>query len=128
MKTKMSLRVFSLSLSIFFLASSYCWAGGIKITASEASAYIGQSATVCGYVASAKYASRSKGQPTFLNLDKPYPNQIFTALIWGSDRPAFGTPEITYSGKNICVTGSIKSYRGVPEIIVKKPSQITLSN
>ena len=42
--------------------------------------------TVCGIVASAHYAASSKGQPTFVNLDKPYPNQIFTVLIWGSDR------------------------------------------
>ena len=43
------------------------------------------------YVASAHYAERSKGQPTFINLDKPYPNAPFTVLIWGSDRGKFGT-------------------------------------
>jgi antitoxin HicB len=47
-------------------------------------------------VASTIFAAHSKGQPTFLNLDQPYPTHIFTALIWGSDRPKFGQPEETY--------------------------------
>jgi hypothetical protein len=72
-------------------------------------------------------ALRSKeprGNPTFINLDKPYPNQIFTVLIWGSDRPKFGDPEETYRSKRICVTGKISDYKGVPEIVAYEPSQI----
>jgi hypothetical protein len=79
---------------------------------------------VCGLVASATFAARTKGQPTFLNLDKPYPEHIFTALIWGSDRPKFGQPEDAYKGKRICVTGTVKAYRGVHEIIVTDPGQL----
>jgi hypothetical protein len=78
-------------------------------------------------VASANYARRTKGQPTFLNLDQPYPNQIFTVVIWGSDGKNFSnSPETFYKGKTICVTGEIKSYKGKPEIIVQHPSQITI--
>jgi DNA/RNA endonuclease YhcR with UshA esterase domain len=57
-------------------------------------------------------------------LDKPYPNQIFTVVIWGSDRAKFGEPEATFRGKSVCVTGKIKEFRGVPEVIVYEPSQI----
>jgi len=57
------------------------------ITPEEAAGHIGENATVCGVVASAHYAQRSRSQPTFLNLGKPYPAQIFTAVIFGSDRP-----------------------------------------
>jgi len=53
------------------------------ITPQDAVKFICQQKTVCGTVASAHFAARSKGQPTFINLDKPYPNQIFTVLIWG---------------------------------------------
>ena len=70
--------------------------------------------TVCGTVASTNFAARSKGQPTYLNLDRPYPNQVFTVLIWGSDRPKFGAPETTLMGKKLCATGTIKAYRGKP--------------
>jgi hypothetical protein len=95
------------------------------ITAADADKYVGQKATVCGIVASATFSSRSKGQPTFLNLDQPYPRQIFTAVIWGKDRSYFGSsPEIAYRGKRICVTGLVKLYKGKPEIIVILPSQV----
>lgn len=71
------------------------------------------------------YAARSRGQPTFINLDKPYPNQVFTIVIWGSDRSKFGSPEESYREKSVCVTGQIKEFRGVPEVIVSDPAQIT---
>jgi len=72
------------------------------------------------------YAVRTKGIPTFLNLDQPYPNQLFTILIWGSDRGKlkFGNPESRYSNKKVRVTGLIKDYKGIPEVIVERPTQI----
>ena len=92
-----------------------------------AAEFIGQHKAVCGTAAGAHFAARSKGQPTFLNLDKPYPNQIFTVLIWGSDRSKFEKPpEMPYSGKEICVTGMIQSYQGRPEIIAKDAWQIKI--
>jgi hypothetical protein len=96
------------------------------LAASEANQHIGEEATVCGLVASAHYAAGSRGGPTFLNLDKPYPAQIFTALIWRQDRPKFGSPEVVYANKHICVTGTIASYRGTAEIVVREKSQIRL--
>jgi hypothetical protein len=99
-----------------------------KITASEAKNHIGKTATVCGVVASAHYAVSSPGQPTFLNLDKPYPNPIFTAMIWGDDRPKFGTPETELKGKRICVTGKIEEYRGTPEIVLRDRSQLKMED
>ena len=96
-----------------------------SVKPTDAEKYVGKEKTVCGMVASATYARRTKGQPTFLNLDQPYPNQIFTIVIWGSDRKKFNSaPEAFYKGKTICVTGKIKSYKGRPEIIVSDPSQI----
>ena len=73
-----------------------------------------------------QHAARSRGNPTFINLDKPYPNQIFTVLIWGSDRPKFGDPEEAYRGKRICVTGKITDYKGGPEIVAYEPSEIKM--
>jgi len=92
----------------------------------EARNHVGEQATVCGMVASAHYAARIAGNPTFINLDKPYPGQIFTALIWGSDRAKFVSPESTYDGKRICVSGPISSYRGIPEIVVHEPAQVRI--
>jgi hypothetical protein len=96
-----------------------------RISPAEAAKYVGKNATVCGQVASSNYSARSRRRPTFLNLDRPYPNHIFTALIWGEDREKFSTPpESAYSGKKICVRGTISIYQGRPEIVVRNPSQI----
>jgi DNA/RNA endonuclease YhcR with UshA esterase domain len=95
-----------------------------SISAVQAKNHVGENATVCGEIASTHFAERSRGTPTFINLDSAYPQPIFTVLIWGSDRTKFGNPEQRYSGKYICVTGTITLYRGVPEIIAHEPSQI----
>ena len=97
-----------------------------RITAAEAKDHVGERATVCGQVASTRYADRSKGQPTFLNLDAAYPRQIFTIVIWGSDRSKLGEPEKEYRDRRVCATGVIKSYRGRPEIDASDPRQIEI--
>jgi hypothetical protein len=58
-----------------------------------------------------------------LNLEKPYPNQVFTAVIWGAGRRAFDYAPETLSGRKICVSGEIPTYKGVAEIIVSTPKQ-----
>jgi len=99
------------------------------ITAAQAAQHIGEVQTVRGVVASARYAVRTKGQPTFLNLDEPYPNAILTVVIWGSDRARFPTPpEAAFDGKMVRVTGKITEYKGRPEIVVRDPSQIQIEN
>jgi micrococcal nuclease len=96
------------------------------ISPEEAINHIGQQATVCGKVASTHFSSRTKGQPTFINLNRPYPNQIFTILIWGLDRSKFpGAPENYYSNKRICVSGKIQQFKGAPEIIARNANQIS---
>lgn len=94
------------------------------LTASEAKSHVVERATVCGTVASTHYSAKTKGSPTFLNLDQPYPNQVFTILIWGSDRSKFGAPESMYANKKVCVTGAISEYRGIAEVVVENPRQI----
>lgn len=96
------------------------------LTAAQAANRVGENATVCGVVASTHYASASKGQPTFLNLDAPYPRHIFTVVIWGSDRAKFGTPETSLMAKRVCATGTIQAYRGKAEIIVTDPRQLAV--
>lgn len=74
------------------VAVSYATAQSKKnsFTSGEANQHIGENATVCGFVASTHYAASSRGGPTFLNLDKAYPDQIFTVVIWREDRMKFG--------------------------------------
>ena len=113
-----------LSIILFVTLLVPIAANAQSLSAQDAARHVGENATICGVVASVNYAARSRGQPTFLDLDKPYPGQIFTAVIWGEDRAKFGAPEASFQGKRICVSGAIQLYRGAPEIIVRDPGQI----
>jgi len=126
-KTIKSLASFIFLVFAFLVCASDSIAQQEHVNPIDAHKYIGMEKTVCGTVASAAYAVRNKGRPTFLNLDRPYPKQIFTVLIWGSDRNKFqNPPETSFRGKRICVTGIIEDFRGKPEIIVRSPDQIIL--
>ena len=95
------------------------------ITPEDAAKFIGQQKMVCGAVVKTHFAATNRGQPTFLDFGKPHPNQVFTIVIWGSDRAKFdGPPEALFAGKEICVTGMITSYKGKPQIKVTEPSQL----
>jgi hypothetical protein len=100
-------------------------ASAAELSPEDASKHIGETATVCGEVASARFLSGSRSQPTLLNLGKAYPHQVFTATILGGDRAKFGTPEKALLGKRICVTGEIKDFHTKPEIILSDPKQLT---
>ncbi len=92
----------------------------------EAYQHVGEVTTVEGPVMSPRYAESSSGQPTFLNIGRPFPDpDRFTVVIWGDDRGNFQTPpEQAYDRKTICVTGLIESFEGSPEIIADSPSDI----
>lgn len=104
-----------------------------SITPSEAADHIGQTATVCGPVASARHSTGSRGRPTFINLGKPFPRHVFTVVIWGDHRSKF---EAKFGGNFhamwdldsvvICVTGRIRSYKGKPQIEPRSASAITV--
>jgi hypothetical protein len=95
------------------------------LAAKQAKGHVGETAKVCGQVASMHFAFKTRGQPTFLNFDKPYPHQPFAAVIWGLDRGKFGDPQQHYLNKHICVTGPIRTFHGQPEIVLHSPSQVT---
>lgn len=101
---------------IIMSVSSLISAFGQAISPSEAAKHVGETETVCGTIASEHAARNSRGTPTFINLDKPYPEQIFTALVWGDDRPNVG--QLPKNGR-VCVAGRITDYRGSPEIVVR---------
>jgi len=53
----------------------------------DVKSHIGETATVCGVVASAMFETNVQGQPTLLDLGEPSPHAIFTAVIYGDNRP-----------------------------------------
>jgi hypothetical protein len=106
------------SLLILFSA----FAAAQNIPASEASKHINERKTVCGTIAEKHTAASSAGVPTFIDFEKPYPNQTFTAVIWQRDSATVGN--VPSSG-SLCVTGTITEYHGRTEIILHARSDWT---
>ena len=90
---------------------------------SQAAQYVGQTVTVEGTVAQVSVSQRSN--TTFLNFGDRYPNHTFTAVIFRSAAARFPNPQ-QWEGKRVRVTGTVRLYRGKPEIVLDNPSQITL--
>jgi hypothetical protein len=65
----------------------------------------------------------AKSGNTFLDFCSEYRSCSFTSLIFASDRPKFGNLE-SLGGRQIEIRGTIKLYRGQPEIVVSEPDQI----
>jgi endonuclease G len=80
---------------------------------------------VVGEVVSTKLSAKGN---VFLNLDKMFPNQIFTLTIFQNDAPHFSyAPQEWLKNKKICVTGMVtKDSNGIPGIIVNNESAIEI--
>lgn len=100
-----------------------------SITAGESANHIGETITVCDKVYGTKFLESTSSTPTFLNLGAAYPNSPFSVVIFGSNRPNFREkPELYYNNKKVCVTGTIKEYKGKPEMIISNESEIRIEN
>ncbi len=96
-----------------------------KINTTQVKDYVGKETCVCGKVVSTKFNENGKTNPTYINLDKKYPEHVFTLMIFGQDRQNFSyKPEEFLQGKTICVKGRIGEYKGSPQIIATKEKQI----
>jgi len=106
-----------MKISKLFLLSLFAIALGPisaqTISPTDAKNHIGERETVCGTITQVHTATTSAGVPTFIDFDKPYPNQPFTAVIWQRDKANVGKVPSTGT---LCVSGTITNYRGKPEI------------
>lgn len=96
-----------------------------KFNTLQAKYHIGDEITVCGKVVSTKYSAKSGN--TYLNLDRKFPNHVFSIKIGKDHRNNFGyKPEDELDGKRICVTGKITSSQGVPSVSIADEQQIEI--
>lgn len=95
------------------------------LTPEEAESHVGETATVCGMVASTNYVPTGPMAPTFLDLGRSYPDNVLTVIIFDVDRPKFGSPEISLQGHTIGVTGEIFRYEGKTRMALRDPKQLT---
>jgi hypothetical protein len=115
-----------LSMALIALSVPALAARAQTLTPDDAAKHVGETATICGLVAGAKYAAQIRGGLTFIDFGKPYPDATFTAMIFAADRAKFGTPEKGLAGKQVCVTGKIEMFRGKPEIVLTDPKQLAV--
>jgi hypothetical protein len=102
-------------------ATALCGQGAIL--SSRAAQATGRQATIAIARVEASYQPNVRGQPTFLN-DAPYPNHVFTAVIWGGDRRQFDPAPTSWQGKALCVTGAVELFQQRPQITVNAASQL----
>lgn len=84
----------------------------------------GDNVRICGTVVSTFKSSKGN---IFINLDKQYPNQVFTISIFASSLVNFSyEPEKYLKGKKICVKGQISEFNGTPSMIIDDENDIDL--
>ena len=84
----------------------------------------GASYTVCGNVVSTRYTRKGN---LFMNLDKQFPNQIFSVFIRKDNLINFST-DITrvVKNKNVCFNGKIDNFNQVPTIVLNDEDEMTI--
>jgi len=94
-------------------------AAPLKIAATDAKEHVGANVIVA-----AKVAEVNKIQSLVrLNLEKPYPNQPLTAIIFSEKTNLF--PELEkLKGKMIEINGKITEYRSRPQVVLTSTNQL----
>lgn len=120
--------VFVFTAFLFLTLLSNAQSTPQTIKPEEAQKYIGQTVTVCGKIFTARFLEQANKQPTLLNMGAAFPNQPFTVVIFGESRSNFTyKPEEFLNGKDICVTGLIQEYKGKPQMIVTKETEVKVA-
>jgi DNA/RNA endonuclease YhcR with UshA esterase domain len=111
------MKVAHLLVSLCFLASP-AWAQ--TISPMDAASNVGKKLTVRGVVDEVHTSSRGN---IFLNMGGHYPNQAFTGFIRASDASEFANVHAV-QGKPASISGTIKLYKGKPEIELQSATQL----
>ncbi len=92
-----------------------------KIGAADAGKYYDRQMIVTGTVAQVTF------RPTivFLNLDQPFPNSPFAAVIHSENTNQFCDLK-SLQGKPVEIQGMIKKYHDKPEIVLESSNQLTV--
>lgn len=117
------------NLTFIIIAIFYCLSASAqtKITIDEASEHYGETVTICNELYGGKFIEKSK--ITLLDFGGSYPSNKVTVLINFADRKNFpDKPELFYEKKDVCITGKLIEFKGKPELIITKPSDIQIGS
>lgn len=98
-----------------------------KIEAYKAPFHVGKTVMACGILAETKHFPNRH----YLNLDKKYPKQSLTVLVWNKDyrwfEQRFGEID-SYVGRRFCARGKIEEYKNNLQMKVTNPQFLRLMN
>ncbi|MGF1719128.1 sulfatase [Vibrio kyushuensis] len=103
--------------------SESLWPPAYAVSTKNAINHVDSAKTVCGTVT--QVTDFAKG--TYLNLNKSFPNTLFTAVIWNSDKERVLDEQHSFHGlldSKVCVSGKISSFNNRAQIVVKSKSQL----
>ncbi len=111
-------------LSLMFISVTVN-AQEIKIEANKAAFHVGKSVMACGQLVETKHLSNRH----YLNLDRKYPNQSLTLLVWDKDyqwfESRFGKID-DMIGSRFCARGKVEEYKNNLQIQVSNPQFLRL--
>mgnify|MGYP001051142513 CR=1 FL=1 len=88
----------------------------------EARDWVGKVVAVEGAIV----RTHNSGKACFLGFG-PYEEKTFTAVIFASSFGDYSAPpETLFADRRIRVSGRVKLYRDIPEIVIENPSQLVL--
>ena len=90
---------------------------------SEAAKHVGETVTVTGPVMGTHVA----GKNVVLNVGKDYPAPDRFTILVPFDAAAGKSADDLFAGKTVTVTGPVKLYKKVPEIIAKTAADVTIA-
>jgi DNA/RNA endonuclease YhcR with UshA esterase domain len=91
------------------------------IAPADAQKHVGQVVTVEGVVSDVHAAA--SGRATFIDIGGNYPDNAFAAIIFSGNTSKFPNVD-ALNGKTVDVTGTVRLYKGKPEIILNEAAQI----
>lgn len=94
-----------------------------SITPAEAASHVGREVIVEGTVSQ---IVTTVNLTTHVNFGGLYPNHVFTATIFKARQGLFAGVRERFEGQRAQVQGTVRLYRGKPEIVIDQPSQLRL--
>ena len=118
-----------LLLLSFMLNTSF--AEPTRVDKSYAKYYIGRDISICDTVSHVS-SPDEPSKPYIIYFEK-YNGKFrksdysFNGIIWSSSAYDIEiSPKADLSGRDICISGVVSSYNGVPQIIITKSSQVSI--
>lgn len=106
----------TLQILLLLTISLNCFSQKDTITTDKAKEFMDKEVVIVGKVVSLKLASNGKST-NFINLDKPYPESVFTVVIFNNYLDRLKVKLDDLKDKVIYVKGKITTYKNDPKQI-----------